>query len=219
MSYVIVVPYVHKPSKDRMMATLASELASEVHLINNSGTPNLGAAGSRNLGARLVLQQGADWHIEVSPATRFGPTGGVDFLNQLEQHPDAWVVQCSAPVNWHVIAWHRRLYEAVGLWDENFWPIYGEDGDMSRRIHLATAEQPGTWACVDIDAWMIGYGHSVRLGGVKPDHEMLWRYYRAKWGGSHGAEHYTLPFNNPRNGLDYWPQADEPLSIINELHA
>lgn len=123
MTFVVLCPFVHRPSFEKMIATLDPALAEQAIVIDNT-RENLGAAGSRNVGARILLDAGADWLVDISPVTRFGPSAGRDFIAALDEHPDAWVVQSAAPVNWHLIAWHRRLFETVGEFDENFWPIY-----------------------------------------------------------------------------------------------
>lgn len=123
MRYVVACPFVHRPSFDAMWATMAPALRSKAVVIDNT-RQNLGAAGSRNLAARVAVERDADWVIEVSPVTRFGPPGGSDFVANVAMHHDAWVVQSSTPVNWHCIAWSMRLYKRVGFWDQNFWPVY-----------------------------------------------------------------------------------------------
>lgn len=214
MSFVVLCPFVHKPSHDEMMATLAPELTAQALVIDNR-TRNLGAAGSRNVGVAKLLEYQIDWLVDLSPALRCGPSGGVDFLEALERYPDAWVVQSSAPVNWHCIAWHRRAFEAVGLFDENFWPIYGEDGDMAYRIGLAMPDQ--AWQCVDVDAWVTMYGHSVKLAGIEVDHRRIWNYYERKWGGLSGHERYLTPFNSGQP-LSWWPTPPDRRSILKWAH-
>lgn len=207
MRYLVACPFVHRPSFDAMRATMHPKLAEHALVIDNT-VDNLGAAGSRNVAARWMERTDVDWVVEVSPVTRFGPRGGLDFLAALVAHPDAWVIQSAAPVNWHCIAWSRRLYERVGYWDEHFWPVYGEDGDMSRRIHLAQAEDglAAVWACVEIDAWITMHGHTVTLAGVEVDHAALWTYYETKWGGPPGHETYTRPFGDPGKPLSWWSE-------------
>lgn len=215
MSALVLCPYVHRQSFEEMFETMHPSLSGGALCLDNTET-NRGAAGSRNVGARRILDQGIDWLVDVSPVTRFGPHAGLDFVAQLAGS-DAWVVQSSAPVNWHLIAWSRRLFERVGLFDENFWPIYGEDADMARRVHIA-AEEDGrnaVWDCVDADAWVTMYGHSVRLAGIVPNMERCWTYYRAKWGGMSGAETYRRPFNAGES-LAWWPRPPHSLHVPHE---
>lgn len=218
MKYVLLLPFVHSESYDRMVATLHQDVldsAACVIVLDNTAH-NRGCAASRNVGVRAMFDYDADWVIDVSPVTRFGPAGGRDFVESVAAN-DSWVVQSSTPVNWHCIAWSRRMHERVGLWDENFWPIYGEDGDMSRRIHLAMAEDPpvgssaARWDCVDTDAWITMHGHAAKLAGVWTDHERMWQYYVAKWNGRSGEETHVRPFGLDV-GLDWWPSPPHALA-------
>ena len=215
MTFLVLCPYVHRPSFDAMWESLAPELRDGALVLDNT-RENLGAAGSRNVGARRVLAEGLDWLGDVSPVVRFGAPGGLDFIEQLRAASDAWVVQSSTPVNWHLMAWARGMFERVGLFDENFWPIYGEDGDISRRIHVALAEsgKTGAWRCVDADAWITMYGHSQRLAGIVADQPTLWAYYARKWGGASGQERFSRPFGDDSLPLSFWPTPPDGRSII-----
>lgn len=214
MTFLVACPFVHAPSFEIMWGQLHPELRERAIPIDNTEL-NLGAAGSRNLAQRVAAERGVDWVVEVSPVVRFGPPGGLDFVRALEDHADAWVVQSWAPLNWHLIAWSTGLPKRVGLWDENFWPVYGEDGDMSRRIHLAAAEDghAAAWACVPVDAWITMHGHSVRLANVQVDYPTIWSYYEAKWGGRSGEERFTRPFDAPDIPLSWWPSSPDPRAI------
>lgn len=219
MSYLVICPFVHRPSFDRMIATLHPSLSSNALIIDN--TPpnrNLGAAGSRNVGARRILDEGIDWLVDISPVTRFGIPGGMDFIGEVEAAEDAWVVQSASPVNWHAMAWSRRMFERVGLFDENHWPIYGEDGDISYRIHQAVREDnlSGIWPCVEIDAWITMFGHSFRLAKIATDQARSREYHILKWGGDYGAETFTRPFNDPSHPLAFWPTPPDPRAINHE---
>lgn len=231
-SFIVSCPFVHQPSFDAMWDTMHPRLRERALVIDNT-VVNLGAAGSRNAALAQARWERVDWIVEVSPVTRFGPTGGLDMIAALDEHADAWVIQSAAPVNWHCIAWSVRMHDIVGTWDENLHPIYGEDGDMSRRIHLARAEEAGIeaarlggqpeqffrarWACVPIDAWITMYGHSAVLAGIVIDQAPLWAYYSEKWGSRSGAETFTRPFNRTDVGLDWWPRPPDPRSIYDEV--
>ncbi len=217
-SFVTLLPYVHEPSYWAMRETAHETLLAEALVLDNRKR-NLGIAASRNIGALALAEQDADWLVEISPVTRFGPPGGLDFLDHLDKidtYFGCWVVQSSTPVNWHCIAWHRTAFERVGYFDENFWPVYGEDGDFSRRLHIAAEEdgRVGTWGCVDVDAWITMHGHSSKLAGIEIDQGPLWEYYVAKHGGRPGAETVLRPFGNRKHGLDWWPKPPDVRSIM-----
>lgn len=173
-------------------------------LVVDNTEDNKGAATSYNIGAKRVLEEKLDWLITLSPSTRFGPKGGTDFVNFLERFKSYWVVESALPVGWHFIAWNRKMFERIGLWDENFWPVYGEDADISYRI-LTAIEEDGLkekWAVFPTDAWVTMQGYSAHKGGVKFDQTAIWDYYIKKWGGRSGHEIYKKPFNN--YPIDWW---------------
>lgn len=201
MSFLVCMPYTYEPYRGECMRSMAPEFREHVMTINNTGENNRGVAASWNIGARSVVGNGTDWLISLSPATRFGPSGGLDLVEHLESLSTPWVVESSAPVGWHCIAWHRDLFERVGFFDENFWPAYGEDADISHRFALASeSESVARWARFDLDGWITMQGHSAHLAGIR--HPQNWGYYQRKWGGLSGHERFTLPFGD--KPLDWW---------------
>ena len=202
-----------------MWDTLHPSLQADALVLDNT-VRNRGAAGSRNVGARMLSEYGYDWLIDISPVTRFGPSGGLDFVAQVEAEQDSWIVQASTPVNWHLCGWSRRLFERVGLFDENMHPVYGEDGDLAHRVHVAATEdvKPDAWACIDVDAWVTMYGHAQRLAGVQVDMERTIRYFDAKWGSGAwaGALKFDRPFGDERLPLSFWPTPPDPRAVQHE---
>lgn len=207
VSYLVLMPCTYAPYRDACLDTLAPEIVERTLVIDNT-VENKGAAGSYNIGARHVLEHGLDWLITLSPSTRFGPSAGRDFIERLATFPDAFVVEPVVPVGWHFIAWHRRTFETIGLWDENFWPVYGEDADIAYRINTHLDFNQERWPRVPLDAWLTMQGYSAHKGGIAHDQQGIWAYYERKWGGRSGHEQWKHPFNDERNPLSYWvPEA------------
>lgn len=227
MSYFIVLPSIHPPYLDQCVDGMHEDLRRHLLIVNNAPPwTNLGVAASWNLGARQVLKEQRDWLIVCSAATRFGSAGGRDFVDALDAHRDAWVVEPAGQVpvvGWHFLAWSRvNVLERVGLFDENYWPAYGEDQDISFRILQAANEDgapPDFWPKVNIDASLAMVNHGVQLAGVEWDQPKLWRYYRKKWGGSFGRETFTRPFGDMTRSLGWWPTPPDRRSIIEERAA
>ncbi len=207
----MVLPSIWPPYTEACLA----DCDLDVTVIDNTAE-NRGVAGSWNIGARQVLDEGADWLVSLSAATRFGPHRGLDFLAQLEALPDAWVVESCAPVGWHLIGWHRRCFERIGLFDENHWPAYGEDADWSWRLLVAIDEDRprAPWVKVEVDAWIAMQGHGSRLAGIRPDYDATWAYHVAKFGGLSGHERFRRPFDDESLPLSWWPVPPDPRSII-----
>lgn len=222
-SFLIALPSIYQPFTDDCVESMSPVLREHLHVIDNTAV-NRGVAASWNDVARKVQDEGRDWLIVCSAATRFGAPGGEDFIAALEEHPDAWVVEpgMSAAgrlpvVGWHFIAWSRaNVLDRVGLFDENFWPAYGEDMDMSRRILTAAALRSsgacdvpgGFWAKVTIDAEIVMAGHGTKVAKVQIDLAEIYAYYARKWGGPYGRELWRRPFGKYR--LDYWPEPGAP---------
>ena len=218
MTFLIVLPSIHPPTTEPCLAGIADSLKERLLLVDNT-TRNRGLAASWNLGAQQVLDEGLDWLVILSAATRFGLAGGEDFVALLDFYDPAstWVIESDAPVNQHLMAWSRPMLEGVGLADENFHPIYGEDASFSRRVHVAQAEGwGGTWVKEPVDAWVTMVGHATKLAGVKVDHDRSRDYYVRCWGGMSGHETFTRPFGDPDLPLSFWPRPPDPRAVEHE---
>ena len=211
--YLILMPFTDQAYADACLAGMHPEVRENVLAVDNT-VENTGAAASYNIGARHVLARGLTWLVTLSPSTRFGPSGGRDFVRALGEHADAWVVEAGMPVGWHLIAWHRRVFENVGLWDEHFWPVYGEDADISQRILVGLRDRgiDNAWRVFESDAWLTMQGYSAHVGGVDVSgpQEAIWAYYVDKWGGRSGEELWDRPWRTKL--LDYWPTPADPMA-------
>lgn len=217
MTFVGVLPSVHPPYLDACIATIADPFLAHVVVLDNT-THNLGVAASWNVGVRAMYAQDAEWLVILSAAMRFGDAGGLDFLAHLEaQTGDEWAIEAGpCPTDptygfgWHCIAFPRRTFDRVGLFDENFWPAYYEDLDFGHRIRCASGWEVGQdpmWPKVDVDATLASVAHGHKLGGIAIDPHKLAAYYEAKWGTMPGSSDrvFSTPFGDPQHGLDYWP--------------
>lgn len=91
----------------------------------------------------------------------------------------------------------RAGYEAIGSFDETFYPAYFEDGDYARRAKLLGHP------LVAIDTAQYSHVGSSTLKRYNQQeaqmhHESFRRneaYYLEKWGGHPGAERYMTEFN------------------------
>lgn len=212
MSYVAVLPYVYKPYAEACIATCKLD---NLLIIDNTRL-NLGVMRSHNMGIDRMKQIGADWLIVMSAAIRFGPEGGRDFAECLV-NPFHHILEAAGVNGWHLIAFHRLVFEKAGRWDENFSPYGFDDLDMSHRIQLAfdMRYQPGfeLWTKVDVDVTDMGMGHSIKLAGIEAPAAPRLDYLCRKWGveiapdGAKGPFTYTHPFNDPTKDVRWWPEA------------
>lgn len=187
------------------MLSADPELLNRTVVVDNS-EKNIGVAASWNLGVARMYEAEADWLIIMSAALRFGAPGGLDFLAALDPNADAVAVEAGHGIGWHLIAIARSTFDAVGTFDENFWPAYMEDVDWGHRVHCWLAGNPPWWPKVSVDVAIAGFAHGIDLGGVRVDNAALDSYYRRKWHGTRGQERTCLPFGD--QPLSYWPEPD-----------
>lgn len=206
MKYVVCLPYVYEPYYRACMKTCKLD---NVLAVNNT-VDNIGIMASHNKGIDKMLAEDADWLIILSAAIRFGEPGGLDFIEQLEAHPDHIALEAIDVYGWHLIAFSRRLIEKVGRWDENFTPYGYDDLDYSWRIQLAFELDYRTqlWEKVPVDCKDMGMAHSIKKGKITSDNDKLRQYYFEKWGIMPEDDHdgaYKKPFNGEFNPIAYWP--------------
>lgn len=227
MSFLVLMPAIYPPYRDECITSMGPLMKEHLVVIDNTER-NRGLAASWNIGARRVLDEGLDWLVTISAAMRFGRAGGADFLAMLDANPQAWVIESGWDLKgrskffggWHLMAWSReRVLEPLGLWDENFWPIYGEDADYSVRLLTAIEEAGPTklkrWPKLDLDAWLVMTNHSGELAGIVNDYPDMDVYFRAKWGRSFGdglLPTFRRPFDDPSRSLSWWPSPPDPLA-------
>lgn len=212
MKYVAVIPSIYQPYTD---ACVASCKLDNVHVVDNTHV-NSGVAASWNVGVREMYRADADWCVIVSAGVRFGDAGGRDLLDLMDANPGLLCVD-GANLGWHLRAMNRRIFDEVGLFDENIWPAYCEDTDWTHRCNLAFDFDwhfdPVYWIRPEIDATLEQTSHGVNLAKVETNGMGQREYYVRKWGGDtngwgsggNGKTEWPHPFNNPANDHRYWP--------------
>src|SRR5258708_38669688 len=174
MKYTAVMPVIYQPYADACLASCKFKL-----LVVDNTVENLGVAASWNLGIDKMRADNSDWLIITSAANRYDK-GGLDFLKALEDNPGSLVIEAGIGVGWHLIAFSRCLIEAVGKFDENFYPAYYEDLDYSLRIQKVYKDSV-PWTKVNVQVSTAGWAHGVALAGVRSDSDKLQGYFKKKW--------------------------------------
>jgi hypothetical protein len=110
------------------------------------------------------------------------------------------------------MAFRRDVVDAAGGWDENFSPYGYDDLDYSIRIKKAIPDV--RWEKIKFDVSDTIMGHSIKLGGVRSNDNILHQYFFNKWGhypgGGHPIEeYYDTPFNLPNVDIKYCPLEDD----------
>lgn len=95
--------------------------------------------------------------------------------------------------NWSIFIIEKKTYQAIGPFDEQFYPAYFEDNDYHRRACLA-GYIPQT--CFWLNP--MGYNESM---SIKKDPKLNEKFmenrdkYVKKWGGLPGQEIFSTPYN------------------------
>jgi hypothetical protein len=207
MKYVVCLPFRVQEFRDEFMATCKLDNILEIDNTVN----NLGVMVSHNLGVKKMYEEDADWLIIMSAALRFGERGGLDIIEYLET-TDAQIIEGFELYCWHLMAFRRDVVDAAGGWDENFSPYGYDDLDYSIRIKKAIPDV--RWEKIKFDVSDTIMGHSIKLGGVRSNDNILHQYFFNKWGhypgGGHPIEeYYDTPFNLPNVDIKYCPLEDD----------
>jgi len=95
----------------------------------------------------------------------------------------------------------RTAYEVVGMFDENFMPMYYEDNDYYRRCALSGI---GIQVIEGTEIIHKGSESLFTVPGLREQNNRTFeanrRYYIRKWGGEPGREVYNRPFDDARFG-------------------
>jgi glycosyltransferase involved in cell wall biosynthesis len=159
---------------------------------------NVGVAKAWNLG----LSADCDWTFVLSMSVIF-PNGFSEVLAELNKASEYMML---TELGWHLAGISRKCVEAIGYFDENFYPAYYEDTDYYRRMCLTELPCNGVQR-VPCDHPRTSIGtHS----GAEVNYEKLGEYYISKWGGGPGEETYTLPFGDKH--IKHWIR--QPLETM-----
>jgi len=207
-NYVAVLPSIWPPYTDDCVATMSEHFHANTLIVDNH-PQNIGVSKSWNLGVDYMQERQADWLILLSAAIRFHKHGDLKYACELQS---PWRIVEARPVyGWHLIAFHRHIFDSIGRFDENFHSYFG-DIDWSIRIQHAYKPADPPWNKVTVDVTDTGMAHGIKLAHA--DQQPDWQsadeainYFKQKWGRHPGGTEppYQHPFNNPDHGLDYWP--------------
>jgi hypothetical protein len=159
----------------------------------------------------------------MSACLRFGEAGGLDFIKIIEENQDClmihgsgrWKSHESIALGWHLTAFNKQVFEAVGGWDENFSPYSLDDVDLTMRIQKHFGKYYNL-KVFPVDMRHASTSHSISLAGVKASYHPRNAYFKRKWGrdgGEYQSDGYPTPFNLPDKPLGYCPKEDDPNSI------
>jgi hypothetical protein len=167
---------------------------------------NLGVAGSWNLIHRLYAPADIIYCNDDVVVGR-------DVLRALVGSAALFGSPIDGRNSWSCFLQREPVWQAVGEYDDGFWPAYYEDNDYRRRMDLAGIEAVvvGDHAGVEHRVSSTGGFAFERFGRNNE------RYVR-KWGGQPGEERYDQPWNGAdHDELEmYYRQVCDHPSDINE---
>ena len=135
--------------------------------------------------------------------------GDVDTLAEYAvAHRENYIVSCRGwnhglgkhdSIGYSCFAINPIALKTIGVFDQNFSPIYYEDNDYTIRATIAGLSE-GHCADTKLEH---GGSATIRFAGqdYRQQHNRTFeankRYYMRKWGGEPGKETYRTPFNVP----------------------
>jgi GT2 family glycosyltransferase len=175
---------------------------------------NIGVSRSWNNGLGESVWE--DYTLIVNDDVIFEPGSVVKMINELESDLTIDLVTAVNTRDWPVegsgnpdepdysafMVRSKMFPRKFGWFDENFYPAYFEDNDMSYRIRLGGGKEKKLLTARMYHAGSVTQNWN---GEQVVDHAafVLNRdYYVSKWGGTPGEEKYTAPFNGA-GGLTY----------------
>ena len=228
MRVLTVLPVINEEMTDGCLSTISDEHRKDILIVDNSEDKfaskykfgyleqldmNIGVGRSWNKGVRKLLKENYDYLVILSATMRFNQ-GMDDFINYIQMDSSEYGLESQH--GWHCIALGKKVFETVGLFDENFYPAYYEDSDFIRRMELSGIHNPMSTTQrlprMDINAGFEGNAHGMRKGKVSVNMGACRQYFIDKWGYEPRYDTqrnrdilYKWPFNNPANELSFWP--------------
>lgn len=171
---------------------------------------NLGISASFNLLLRTAFDRGHD-SLFIGANDVFLNPGSLSAAIEFPKSDDV-AIYCLHALNFFFT--NRSAVEAVGWWDENFYPAYEEDIDYVYRCRLAGKR------LVDVPS---AGGEHVGSATIHSNPDYLAQnyvthcqfnrdYYLRKWGGHGGEERFQSPFDYPSYDYRWWPEPDSSIA-------
>jgi GT2 family glycosyltransferase len=154
---------------------------------------NLGVAAAWN----WLMVEAGDAHVIISnDDTAFAPDTIARLMDAAERTPDAGTVSAIDGQKFSLFYLRRMCYDAVGPFDEAFYPAYFEDNDYVQRMTL------GGWRAIAAPSDVQHQASSTRAAMSEEaqarSHQAFRRcaaYFVAKWGNlPHDGPLFDAPF-------------------------
>jgi hypothetical protein len=221
--YLICIPVYRTSERTRKCINSIKDY-DHVLLIDNSGKreckefehlglevsyqeENIGVPRAWNVG----LRRGHEWTFVVSSSMYF-PKGFKPIAQKLNGYEGLMFRTTHV---WHCNAINKKLVDAIGYFDQNFYPGYFEDCDWDHRCGIYGIDEYGN---IPIDATCQTDGGATK-DGCQVNIDGVHDYFKEKWGGERtrqGWGEYRYPFNDPNLPLSYWK--DNSIKTLKESY-
>jgi GT2 family glycosyltransferase len=167
--------------------------------------PNAGVAGAWN---EIIKLYPAPWWLISNNDIRFAPGDLEKMVKWWDEYPTAQMIYGN-----HGASWFGIKAEAVaqaGLFDENIYPAYLEDCDMSYRFdrlglaRMTVADVKSVHGDEKFSGSATIMSDPLIHQKNQITHGANFDYYRRKWGGPNERETFKTPFNDPNWPLWAW---------------
>lgn len=172
---------------------------------------NRGVAKSTNEGLIAGYQSGADYVVTLADDVQPDECDLDLLIEAACKFPECPMVNGMAwHENWKRFAPMEQSFSVItpvamqqlGMFDENFFPLYCEDKDWEYRIKLAGLN---VHTVKETRTYHAGHKNVATNPELQRQNHVTFQlnlaYYRRKWGGPIDQEQFTIPFNDPRFGL------------------
>lgn len=205
-------------SKVKDQCDVLSKQGAEIH----SHPENIGCGPAMNIGLRAIGRDNLDYVIILSPAALF--TNSVqDFVDIIEEREKTeknyyYLTIGSYQTDLHAFAVTKRCVDEVGLYDENFYPVYFDDTDYGYRMSLIGASK------TIVRPQRICQGLGMGVSKDPRIFQHYWAnaphikdYYFRKWGGDHTQETFKTPFNDPNKSIKDWEREESLMIKLDQI--
>ena len=178
---------------------------------------NRGSCESWNIGLKKMDITPSKFVIIFSPGTQF-PKGADQFLNAVLEAEEDNPKLCYRVKGdgFHTVCITKKLYDILGLFDENFYPAYRDDADWQRRCFLLGSRFSESLFDIEKELTLTtGARNNYIFAHYWHNIDIQVQYYIKKWGGDVGMEKYELPFGN--EPLSYWMPAQTQKVRLSEI--
>lgn len=163
---------------------------------------NLGCAGSWNIFATYFRDQASC--LISNEDEIFQPGALRQICKAADEHLDAPIIFLNDQDAYDCFVWTRAGVEQFGTFDENFWPAYFEDYEMTARF-LAHGGKPFRMT----DNIPVKHGKpkpcsKAYHAAIKACGDMNQHYLKMKWGRDDEIPLFKHPFNDPSQSVAHW---------------